>query len=112
MLSIPVMEGIVFVYIFKAISFAGCLNEYSQFACLQQLINSLLFIRECERVFSQQSVGCNLKALGMQPYQISCVQESLPPDFDRRIKYCQRVHKFVVDCGMVGFNDIFYSDEA
>ncbi len=38
MLSIPVMEGIVFVYLFKAISFAGHLNEYSQFACLQQLI--------------------------------------------------------------------------
>ncbi len=43
MLSIPVMEGIVFVYIFRAISFAGHLNEYSQFACLQQLIHSFLF---------------------------------------------------------------------
>ncbi len=37
------MEGIVFVYIFKAISFAGPLNEYSQFACLQQLIRCFLF---------------------------------------------------------------------
>ncbi len=43
MLSIPVMEGIVFVYIFKAISFAGHLNEHSQFACLQQLIRCFLF---------------------------------------------------------------------
>ncbi len=50
MLSIPVMEGIVFVYIFKAISFAGHLNEYSQFACVAA-VNSLLFIRECERVY-------------------------------------------------------------
>ncbi len=37
------MEGIVFVYIFKAISFAGHLNEYSPFACLQQLIRCFLF---------------------------------------------------------------------
>ncbi len=43
MLSILVMEGIVFVYIFKAISFTGPLNEYSQFACLQQLIRCFLF---------------------------------------------------------------------
>ncbi len=43
MLSILVMEGIVFVYIFKAISFPGSLNEYSQFACLQQLIRCFLF---------------------------------------------------------------------
>ncbi len=43
MLSIPLMEGIVFVYIFKVISFAGHLNEYSQFACLQQLIRCFLF---------------------------------------------------------------------
>ncbi len=43
MLSIPVMEGIVFVYIFKAISFAGHLNEYSPFACSQQLIRCFLF---------------------------------------------------------------------
>ncbi len=43
MLSIPVMDGIVFVYIFKAISLAGHLNEYSQFACLQQLIRCFLF---------------------------------------------------------------------
>ncbi len=42
-LSIPVMEGIVFVYIFRAISFAGRLNEYSQFACLLQLIRCFLF---------------------------------------------------------------------
>ncbi len=42
-LSIPVIEGIVFVYIFRAISFAGHLNEYSQFACLQQLIRCFLF---------------------------------------------------------------------
>ncbi len=42
-LSIPVMEGIVFVYIFRVISFAGHLNEYSQFACLQQLIRCFLF---------------------------------------------------------------------
>ncbi len=37
------MEGIVFVYIFRTISFAGHLNEYSQFACLQQLIRCFLF---------------------------------------------------------------------
>ncbi len=37
------MEGIVFVYIFKAISFAGLLNEYSPFACLQLLIRCFLF---------------------------------------------------------------------
>ncbi len=43
MLSIRVMEGIVFVYIFRAISFAGHLNQYSQFACLQQLIRCFLF---------------------------------------------------------------------
>ncbi len=36
-------KGIVFVYIFKAISFAGHLNEYLQFACLQQLIRCFLF---------------------------------------------------------------------
>ncbi len=41
MLSMLVVEGIVFVYIFKAISFAGPLNEY--FACLQQLIRCFLF---------------------------------------------------------------------
>ncbi len=43
MLSILVMEGIVFVYIFRVTSFAGHLNEYSQFACLQQLIRCFLF---------------------------------------------------------------------
>ncbi len=37
------MEGIVFVYIFRAISLAGHLNEYSQFAYLQQLIRYFLF---------------------------------------------------------------------
>ncbi len=37
------MEGIVFVYIFREISFAGHLNEYSQFACLLQLIRCFLF---------------------------------------------------------------------
>ncbi len=37
------MEGIVFVYIFKVISFTGHLNEYSQFACLQLLIRCFLF---------------------------------------------------------------------
>ncbi len=37
------MKGIVFVYIFKVISFPGHLNEYSQFACLQQLIRCFLF---------------------------------------------------------------------
>ncbi len=48
------MEGIVFVYIFKAISFAGHLNDGSLewvFAIrLFAAVNSLLFIRECERV--------------------------------------------------------------
>ncbi len=42
-LSIPIMEGIVFVYIFRTISFAGHLNEYLQFACLLQLIRCFLF---------------------------------------------------------------------
>ncbi len=42
-LSIPVMEGFVFVYIFRAISFAGHLNDYSQFAFLLQLICCFLF---------------------------------------------------------------------
>ncbi len=37
------MEGIVFVYIFRVILFAGHLNEYSQFARLQQLIRYFLF---------------------------------------------------------------------
>ncbi len=45
------MEGIVFVYIFRANSFAGHLNEYSQFACLQQLIRCFLFAN-VNRVFS------------------------------------------------------------
>ncbi len=52
MLSISVMEGIVFVYIFKAISFAGHLNEYSPFVCLQQLIRCFLFANVNE------SLGC------------------------------------------------------
>ncbi len=43
MLSMSVMEGIVFVYIFRGISFAGYLNQYSQFSCLQQLIRCFLF---------------------------------------------------------------------
>ncbi len=37
------MEGTVFVYIFRAISLASHLNEYSQFAYLQQLIRCFLF---------------------------------------------------------------------
>ncbi len=59
MLSILVMEGIVFVYIFKTISFAGLSNEYSQFACLQQLIRCFLFanVTESYRVKSMCSAS-------------------------------------------------------
>ncbi len=49
-LSIPVMEGIVFVYIFRTISVAGHLNEYSQFACLLQLIRCFLFANMNESI--------------------------------------------------------------
>ncbi len=38
------MEDVVFVYIFRVISFAGHLNEYSQFARLLQLIHCFLFV--------------------------------------------------------------------
>ncbi len=54
------MEGIVFVYIFKVISFAGHLNEYSQFACLLQLIRCFLFTNVNEsyaRIQGIQSSG-------------------------------------------------------
>ncbi len=42
-LSILITEGIVFVYICRVISFTGHLNEYLQFACLQQLTRCFLF---------------------------------------------------------------------
>ncbi len=47
------MEGIVFVYIFGAISFASHLNEYSQFACSQQLIRCFLFANVNESLPTQ-----------------------------------------------------------
>ncbi len=47
------MEGIVFVYSFRAISFPGHLNEYSQFACLLQLIRCFLFANVNESLSSQ-----------------------------------------------------------
>ncbi len=54
-LSMSVMDGIVFVYIFKVISFAGHLNEYSQSACLQQLIRCFLFANVNESLHPQIS---------------------------------------------------------
>ncbi len=53
MLSIPVMEGIVFVYIFKAIScdFMRRSLEWVFAIRLFAVVNSLLFIRECEQVY-------------------------------------------------------------
>ncbi len=56
-LSIPVMEGIVFVYIFRAISFVGHLNEYSQFGCLLQLIRCFLFANVNESLQAGQEVS-------------------------------------------------------
>ncbi len=57
MLSIPVMEGIVFVYIFRAISFTGYLNEYSQSACLLQLIRCFLFANVNESLSISRGSG-------------------------------------------------------
>ncbi len=57
-LSIPVMEGIVFVYIFRAISFAGHLNEYSLFACLLQLIRCLVFAKVDESKQTEEPSWC------------------------------------------------------
>ncbi len=75
-----VMEGIVFVYIFKSILFVGHLNEYSQFACLQQLIRCFLFANVKESVCSQHEILYLIPfhfllnpashTLGIFPYQV------------------------------------------
>ncbi len=59
MLSILVMVGIVFVYILQRFQFAGHLNEYSQSACLQQLIRCFLFANVSESRL-ESAVFCSL----------------------------------------------------
>ncbi len=41
---------------FRAISFAGHLNEYLQFACLQQLIRCFLFVNVNESISSTSTM--------------------------------------------------------
>ncbi len=56
---------------------------------------------------SQRSVRRNLRALRLRPYRISCMQELLPPDFNRRITYCQWVRKFNFMWNFQMFSPVF-----
>ncbi len=84
MLSIPVIEGIVFVYIFRAISFAGHSNEYSQFAYLQQLIRCFLFAnvnesyKSCSELNSLQKFQMALARISIFPRTGVRALQSLP----------------------------------
>jgi hypothetical protein len=62
-----------------------------------------------ESVVSYSSARKSAKILGMRPYKMTRVQELLPADFERRLKFCKWYRSFIKENEE---KEVFYSDEA
>lgn len=61
---------------------------------------------------SSRNVRRCLKKLKLTPYRLTCLQELLPADHERREHYCRWLIRFLRNHGADAFDKVYYTDEA